>query len=140
MSWPTLSGMSPRETSDPGEVAFYHGTRRPFNTGGLVLPGDKVGVDHHNLGRSDWVYVTTDLELAKDYARAAAGKGRAKVVQVRPWGDLYIDDSTVNGEEQDSYRCEAASVLLRVWMETPEEAQAHRQGLTDPAREPVTHH
>jgi hypothetical protein len=105
-------------TPTPEPEPLYHGTRRPFGRGGLLVPGDDVGADHHGLGRSGWVYVTPDFELAKEYARAAQGRGRAKVVQVRPWGEVYVDDSTIaGGEEQESYRCEAATVLRRVWIE-----------------------
>lgn len=102
---------------DEEQVRFYHGTRRPFGPGGLLLPGEQAGADNHGLGRSDWVYVTTDLDLAIEYAKVAQGRGRAKVVEVAPWGEMFVDNSTVGGQEQDSYRCEAAKVLRRVWME-----------------------
>lgn len=92
---------------------LYHGTRAGFRgRGGLVLPGNVVG-RHNHPGleyRSDWVYLTPDLELAWDYAEAAKGRGKPKVLVVAPGGLLYHDDSTVNGAEQVSFRCESAIV------------------------------
>ena len=110
--------MADQGSTDLDDVRFYHGTRRPFGPGGLLLPGEKFGADNHGLGRSEWVYVTTELDLAIEYAKAAQGRGKAKVVQVQPWGEMFVDDSTIaGGEEQDSYKCEAAKVLRRVWIE-----------------------
>jgi len=96
-------------------MTLYHGTRRPFGAGGLVLPGNDVGVDNHGLGRSDTVYVTPDLGLAKQYAKAARGEGVPRVLSVRPWTALERDDSTIGGEEQRSFRTSAATVLAVVW-------------------------
>lgn len=91
---------------------LYHGTRAGFRgSGGLVLPGDLVGKDNHGLKRSDAVYLTPDLELAWDYARACKGRGRPRVLVVRPMSELEMDDSTVGEEEQESYRCSGARVL-----------------------------
>lgn len=94
-------------------MTLYHGTRAPFRgRGGLVLPGNEVG-RHCHPGleyRSDWVYVTPDFELAVEYAHAAVGRGKPKVLVVRPGSDMYVDDSTVNGEEQESYRVKYAIV------------------------------
>ena len=97
---------------------LYHGTRRGFRgPGGLVLPGDRFGTDNHGLSRSDVVYLTPDLDLAKDYAKAASGRGRAKVLEVMPHTPLMKDDSTVNGEEQESYTCEWGRVVRVIWIE-----------------------
>lgn len=110
--------MTNQDSNDLDEVRFYHGTRRPFDRGGLILPGAKFGEDNHGLGRSEWVYVTTELDLAIEYAKVAQGRGKAKIVEVQPWGEMFVDDSTIaGGQEQDSYKCEAAKVLGRVWME-----------------------
>ena len=89
--------MADQGSTDLDDVRFYHGTRRPFGPGGLLLPGEKFGADNHGLGRSEWVYVTTELDLAIEYAKAAQGRGRAKVVQVQPWGEMFVDDSTLPG-------------------------------------------
>jgi len=99
------------------ETGLFHGTRAPFTQGGLVLPGETVGRENHGLGRSDVVYVTPEFDLAQEYARVATGRGRARVVEVRPCSPLRVDDSTVSGEEQESYSCEAARVLRVAWIE-----------------------
>lgn len=103
--------------SDP----LYHGTRAPFRgSGGLVLPGARFGKDNHNLKRGEVVYVTPDLDLAKDYALACKGRGRAKVLEVMPHSPVEVDDSTVGGDEQESYTCPAASVVRVAWTEKKE--------------------
>lgn len=93
---------------------LYHGTRAGFRgRGGLVLPGTDVG-RHNHPGleyRSDWVYLTPDLDLAWLYAEAASGRGRPKVLVVRPGSGLLNDDSTLAGDdEQVSFRCTHAYV------------------------------
>lgn len=98
---------------------MFHGTRAAFGVGGFVLPGDLFGIDNHGLGRSDAVYVTPDLELAKDYAEAAAGRGRPRVVEVIPYDPLTPDDSTVNGEWHESYRTPVAKVIGVAWIADP---------------------
>lgn len=103
---------------------LYHGTRAAFSgSGGLLLPATQHGgpTNHEatNIGdRSAWVYVTPDLDLAWGYAYVAKGKGRPRVLVVTPAGDLYDDDSTVGGAEQESYRCEAAHVTKVLVNET----------------------
>jgi hypothetical protein len=97
------------------EVTFYHGTRTEFGRGGFLFPGDMVDKDNHALARSDVVYVTTDLGLAKAYAKASAGRGRPKVLEVVPMDTLREDDSTVGGQEQDSFTCPWAKVVRVVW-------------------------
>jgi hypothetical protein len=100
------------------ETGLYHGTRAAFRgPGGLVLPGDEFGKDNHRLGRSDRVYVTPDLDLAKAYALGAKGRGRARVLEVTPMSPLTVDDSTVDGDEQETYATDAARVLRVVWTE-----------------------
>lgn len=94
-------------------MSLYHGTRIGVTKGALLLPGDQFDKDNHGLGRSDRVYLTTDLGLAWDYAEAASGRGRPKVCEVMPLGPLSVDDSTVGGDEQDSYVTDAA-VVVRV--------------------------
>lgn len=110
------------------EVVFYHGTRAPFGPrGGLLLPGAETGQD--NTTNSDdyrpgvtpyaatHVYVTTDRELAEEFARRARGRGRPRVLIVQPWAPLIPDDATYNGEDRDDvFRCPAANVLRREWV------------------------
>jgi hypothetical protein len=93
------------------QAVLYHGTRAPFRGGGgLVLPGADVGRENHNLGRSDRVYVTPDLELAWLYAEASKGRGKPKVLIVEPRSPLEVDDSTIGNEEQEAYSCAYAVV------------------------------
>jgi hypothetical protein len=98
-------------------TALYHGTRSPFRgRGGLLLPPSKHGgpVNHGatKIGdRDEWVYATTDLDLAWDYAHAAKGRGAPRVLVLQPMGDVQVDDSTVGGQEQEAFRMEAALVL-----------------------------
>lgn len=107
----------------PVNERLYHGTRAPFRgKGGLLLPGDTCGRDNHGLDRSGVVYVTPDLDLAWDYARAARGRGKPRVLIVAPDGRLTVDDSTVNGCEQEAYTCEAA-IVLDVLTHDPEAAR-----------------
>lgn len=105
------------------EPLLYHGTRAGFRgSGGLVLPGEQVG-RHNHVGlehRSDWVYITPDLHLAWAYADVASGRGRPKVLVVRPGSGLLNDDSTIGGDEQISFRCTHAHVV-RVLTERPAE-------------------
>lgn len=97
---------------------LYHGTRAGFRgPGGLVLPGAMLGRENHAQGRSGVVYVTPDLDEAKLWAEASQGRGRAKVLQVRPMGIIGVDNSTLNGEEHEGYTCEAATVVKVVWIE-----------------------
>ena len=93
---------------------LYHGTRAGFRgRGGIVLPGVQVG-RHNHPGleyRSDWVYITPDLDLAWEYAEAAQGRGKPKVLVVLPGSGLLNDDSTIaGGVEQISFRCTHAIV------------------------------
>lgn len=98
-------------------MPFYHGTKAGFKgPNGYVFPGDNHGRDNWKLSRSNVVYVTLDLDLAWYYAEAATGRGKSKVLEVTPMSTLYIDDSTVEGEEQESYYCDYARVdrVIRV--------------------------
>lgn len=93
-------------------TGLYHGTRRPFTKGGIVLPGEEVNTEeNHDLGRSDVVYVTPDLNLAWAYAGAAKDNGVPRVVEVHPLSALRLDNSTVNGKEQIAFTCESAFVV-----------------------------
>jgi hypothetical protein len=96
--------------SDPSPQ-MYHGTRAGFRgKGGIVLPGEMFQKDNHHLGRSSWVYVTPDIDLAWSFAEASDGKGRPRVLMVRPIGKLEVDASTVAGENYEMYRCDSALV------------------------------
>lgn len=105
-------------------VTLYHGTRRGFGRGGVVMPrsfhggaGTSAPVTRHaETGAESWVYVTGSLELAWAYAWHAAGRGKPKVLVVEPRGELEPDPE--HSAAMDAWRCEWAVV---------------RQVLTDPA-------
>lgn len=105
--------------------ALYHGTRGRFRRGGYLFPhGDPANDSPANFPQHDWrepaVYVTPDLDLAKDFAICARGSGKPRVVEVRPLGPVTVDDATVNGAECETYRTPWAKVLRVVWIETEE--------------------
>jgi hypothetical protein len=64
--------------------------------------------------RADFVYVTTDLDLAWAMAERAPGRGRPKVLVVEPMGPLEDDPATFDGGDADSYRCREPARVLRV--------------------------
>ena len=98
---------------------FFHGTRAGFKRGGLLLPREVTGraptAAPLSPGRAlpadqaAFVYVTRDREVAEEYARHAAGRGRPKVLTVRPLGPLQRDPE--HGPLTDAWRCDAATVL-----------------------------
>lgn len=110
-------------------MPLYHGTRAPFGKGGLVLPGATVDRDNARQGglaypdgspveaRNDMVYVTTDLDLAKDFARHCSGRGKAKVFEVLFTGEIEADIATFGGEDREAYRVSEARIVRRVWVE-----------------------
>lgn len=110
-------------------LPLYHGTRAGFRgRGGLVLPGSDVGrdnttgSDHYRPGlapyRADRVYLTGDLELAQRFAQLARGRGRAKVLEVLPFGPLELDEATYDGRDRDDvFTTDAALVERVVWIE-----------------------
>lgn len=116
------------------QVPLYHGTRRGFTRGGVVMPrtfhrasgtSAPVNSGHQPLADSGrWVYVTESIDLAWAYAFAAAGRGKPKVLEVAPRGEFEPDPE--HSPAMRAWRCEWASVL-RVHTEptmTEEEALA----------------
>ena len=94
------------------EIHWYHGTRAGFGPGGYLMPGDQVGRSNFpDLAAADssMVYVTPNIEWAKIFALAATGRGKPKVLEVRPY-DLV--QASQDGEE---FACSMARVLKVVW-------------------------
>jgi hypothetical protein len=98
---------------------LFHGTRRPFMKGGLLLPRAKLGgapatSAPMKAGRApnpdaeNWVYVTTSLTLAWVYAWHAPGRGRPRVLTVTPLGPVYDDPE--HSPDMEAYRTDAAVV------------------------------
>jgi hypothetical protein len=102
---------------------FFHGTRAAFRgRGGIVLPGSQVGRDNHSLGTNNYVYVSTDIEVAMDFAVLAKGRGKPRILTVQPFGKMERD-TYPDMADQDSWRCEGARVL-KVRMLSEDEVHA----------------
>lgn len=96
---------------------MYHGTRRPFTKGGLLLPVD----DHKGKARTGqatdgtaFCYMTTDRELAEWYAIQAKGRGLPRVLTVEPIGLIEVDPSPYDYEIGDQYRCRDGARVIAV--------------------------
>lgn len=97
---------------------LYHGTRKPFSKGGLVMPrtfhgstGTTAPLKPGASPRPDserFVYVTPSLMLAWVYAWSATGRGRPRVLTVKPLSDVWADPE--HSADMEAYRCEAALV------------------------------
>lgn len=97
---------------------WFHGTRRGFTRGGLLLPRSQHGKAASTAplqpgkeavaDAADWVYLTRNVDLAWAYAWAAPGRGRPKVLQVIPHGPLEPDDE--HSPQMDAWRCAWAKV------------------------------
>lgn len=117
---------------DTETLSLFHGTRRPFKRGGLLIPRSRHGGPGTSApltpGRTqpedaaDWVYLTSDLDLAWVYAFHAPGRGRARVLRVTPIGDVLRDIE--HGDTMAAYRCEAATVADVLTEPTVTEAEA----------------
>lgn len=99
---------------------LYHGTRVGFRgRGGLLLPrgthGGKGTTAPLKPGRQSpadaqqYVFVTTSKELAWVYAWHSQGRGRPRVLTVRPLSDVWRDPE--HSVDMEAYKCEAAFVL-----------------------------
>ena len=114
------------------EDCWYHGTRRGFTRGGVLFPraahggtgtGAPLSEGRQQPGDAQrWVYLTRDLDLAWAYAWSAAGRGKPKVVQVRPHGRIERDPE--HSLAMDAWRCEWASVIDVLTEPTMTEEQA----------------
>lgn len=119
-------------------MTFYHGTRRGFTRGGVLLPRSKHGgagtTAPVNPGMrqpqdaSSYVYVTTDVAIAWVYAWHAAGRGKPKVLVVQPIGEVKPDPE--HSPAMSAYRCEWARVESVLTEPTITEQQA-REGWED---------
>lgn len=104
------------------EPTFYHGTRRGFVVGGFVTPrsfhggdgtfapmveGKESPPDAHR-----YVFATTDLHLAWAYAWAAPGRGKPKVLTIRPGGPVEPDPE--HGLTMPAFRIDGFCRVLRI--------------------------
>lgn len=100
-------------------MTWYHGTRAGFMAGGLVLPRNETGAlpttAPLNPGmrlpadQGEYVYMTRDLDVAWNYARASSGKGKPKVLVISPLDRPERDRE--HGPNTDAWRCKAATVV-----------------------------
>lgn len=117
------------------ECRWFHGTRRGFTRGGLVVPRSVHGGPGTsaplNPGRTqpataaDRVYLTADLDLAWVYAWHAPGRGRPKVLVATPL-DVDQDEpwDPEHSPEMRALRCGAARVVDVLTNPTVAEEQA----------------
>lgn len=124
-----------QRTQTTGTPTLYHGTRAGFRgRGGLLMPrarhGGRATGAPVNSGREplpdaeQCVYLTEHVELAWAYAWAAPGRGKPKVLVVRPLGPIEPDPE--HSVEMAAWRCEAA-IVEQVLTDPPfgeEEAKA----------------
>lgn len=98
---------------------LYHGTRAGFQKGGLLMPRTFHGSTRKTTAplrpgkeeRPDserFVYVTTSKMLAWVYAWHSTGRGRPRVLTVKPLSEVWYDPE--HSREMEAYRCEAAVV------------------------------
>lgn len=116
----------------PDHVRWFHGTRRGFTTGGLLLPRSTHGgpgtAAPVNPGRAvpdeaqGWVYLTEDIDVAWAYAWVAPGRGKPKVVEVVPHDDLEPDPE--HSPAMRAWRCRWATVSRVHTVPTITEAEA----------------
>lgn len=114
---------------------WYHGTRRGFRPGGYLFPrafhgsiGTTAPLAPGQAAPSDsdqWVYVTRSVDLAWVYAFHGTGRGRPKVLVVRPSGGLEPDPE--HSAAMDAWRTQSARVLRVLVEPTMTEAEA-REG------------
>lgn len=104
---------------------YYHGTRRPFQRGGLLLPRSYHGGDgtsapltsralsdseqHVVDESSSYVYITTNVAIAWAYAWSAPGRGKPRVLTVAPTSDIEPDPE--HSPLMEAYRCDGARVI-----------------------------
>lgn len=98
-------------------MTLYHGTRRPFKRGGLLLPRAEHGgagtsapvtVYDHSDRAARFAYATEDRAIAWVYAWHAPGRGRPRVLVVDPLGAVERDPE--HSLDMRAWRFEAALV------------------------------
>ena len=121
---------------------YWHGTKASLQPGDLLLPRREQGgaptagplvPGGERLPQSDdWVYVTTDRNLAWAYAHCSGGAGDAMVLLVEPVGAIEQDPE--HSDHMPVYRCEAATVLVLDTRQamTSEQAQQGWKPVIDP--------
>lgn len=121
------------------EPVYYHGTRRGFTRNGYVTPrtfsksdGTTAPLKKGHVAPLDsagFVYVTTDLTLAWVYAWHAPGRGKPKVLIVKPQGDVYRDPE--HSPDMEAYRIAGWAKVLDVMRQPLISEEDARAGWVD---------
>lgn len=100
-------------------MLLYHGTRAAFRRGGYLFPqswhGQAPRAGHVGEDSTEFVYMTTDRELAEWYAVNSPGRNRARVLTVEPLGPIEHDPSRYDDEQYDQYRCRDGAKVVDVY-------------------------
>lgn len=83
-------------------MSYYHGGRANVRVGDLIKPGHRLNSWGDEGGpRAHYVYASTDLSTAKDYADAV---GRGHVYEVEPTGPLIQDRHETDFKSEHPFR------------------------------------
>lgn len=115
---PEPPGTGPHPQQLP--TRYWHGTKASLHRGDRLLPrrehggvptsGPLVPGGQRLPQSDDWVYITTDRNLAWAYAHCSGGTGNPVVLLVEPVGAIEQDPE--HSDYMPVYRCEAATVLV----------------------------
>ena len=112
------------------EIVLYHGTRRGFMRGGLLMPvrfhRSEQRSGHVGIDSTDYAYVTTERDLAVSYAMQSKGRAAPRLLICRPINEIEVDPSTYEGERHVQYRSRGGFIVERVEILTAyEQAEWH---------------
>ncbi len=95
---------------------WYHGGPSKAAKCGWILPADVAGIREKNpfsrTYQADCVFVTTDIDLAIQFAAKVAKKGGA-VFEVQPVGELELDAGHAIDGEGEAYTCDRARIIRK---------------------------
>lgn len=107
-----------KELKSKPTVKYWHGGSAGRLVGDQLIPGTEVpeysrvvaemSPDVFNQQRPDYVHITTDRDMAYDYAISYAKYGPAALYEVKPLGHLEHDPDYPRGV---SHRCRSALVI-----------------------------
>lgn len=92
---------------------LYHGTRRGFRKGGILLPCRETGSCSWEDYPHDHsaVYLTEDPTVAAYFATWSKGRGRPKIVEVEAHGLMRFDSFILGGENYREIMVDWATVI-----------------------------
>ena len=114
--------------------SYFHGTKRNFSIGDLVVPGSNA---NYGQRKAKFVYATSNLNVAIWGAELAVGDGPGRIYVVEPVGgvedDPNLTDKKFPGNPTKSYRSRAPLRIVgevETWeSHSPEQLQAMKDGL-----------